>query len=98
MAEIAFRPPRAEAGGVDDRGAPFERFRARGAKRDVAHAGHFRRGELERVVFVIVPGAQVHRIAAAAALRHAQDVDEKPEAVVRPRRQQLDVREVGEVC
>jgi len=64
----------------------------------VAHASHFRRGELERVVFVIVPGAQVHRIAAAAALRHAEDVDEKPEAVVRPRRQQLDMREVREVC
>jgi len=48
--------------------------------------------------FVIVPGAQVHRIAAAAALRHAEDVDEKPEAVVRRRRQQLDMREVREVC
>ena len=73
-------------------------LRTRRAKRDVAHAGHFRRGELEGVVFVIVPGAQVHRIATAAALRHPEDVDEKPEAVVRPRRQQLDVREVREVC
>jgi len=53
---------------------------------------------LKRVVFVIVPGAQVHRVAAAAALGHAEDVDEKPEAVVRLRRQQLDMREVREVC
>jgi hypothetical protein len=97
MPEVAVRPSLALAGLLDDGGPPLERFRARRAPRDVAHARHFRRRQLQRVMFVIVPSAQKDGVAAAAALGHPHDVDEEMEAFLRLRRQQLDVREVGEI-
>jgi len=63
----------------------------------MTHAGHFGRGELENVMFVVVPGAQVHRITAQAALSHAHHLGEKTKALVGLRREQLDMREMGEV-
>ncbi len=97
VAEIAIGPSAAGSRGIDDRHAVLERLGARRAKGDVAHARHLRRGELERVMFVVVPRAEVHRIAAPSALRHAHDVGEEPKALIRLRREQLDVREMGEV-
>jgi hypothetical protein len=68
MAEVAVGPPAPEARGLDDGGAPFQRFRARGPERHVAHAGHARGRELERVVFVVVPGTQIDRVASPTTL------------------------------
>ena len=48
-------------------------------------------------MLVIVPAAQVHRIALPRALGHAEEVDEKAQALVGPRRQQLDVPEMRQV-
>src|SRR5215469_13916495 len=48
-------------------------------------------------MLVVVPGAQVDRIAAAATLGQPEHLREEPETLLRLRRQQLGVREVGYV-
>ena len=97
MAQVAVGPADAEPGLLEDGGAPLERLRARRPEGEMAHARGLGRGELERVMLVVVPAAEVDGVAAAAALREAHDVDEEVEALLRFRRQQLDVRQVREV-
>ena len=59
------------------RDAVLQRFGARRAVGEMAHAGDLRGGQLQRVVLVVVPAAQVDRFAAPAALGHAEDSTKK---------------------
>ena len=59
----------------------------------MAHARDVRRRELERVVLVVVPAAEIDGVALAAALGEAHDVDEEVEALFRLRSQQSHVRQ-----
>ncbi len=77
VAEIAVGPADVEAGALERRGAPLQRLRRAGAESDMAHAGSFRRGELERIALVVIPAAQENAVAFLAALGHAHDVDEE---------------------
>ena len=77
--------------------AALQRLRAARAERHVPHARGLRGRQLQRMALVIVPAAQIDRVALAAALGHAHDVDEEVQALVRLRRQQLDVAEMGEI-
>ncbi len=63
----------------------------------MAHAGSFGRRQFERVVLVIVPPAQIDRIALSRGLRHAHHIDEKLQAFVRLRRQEFHVAEMREI-
>ena len=72
-------PPRAQARPIDHGDTALESVGTRRAEREVSHAGDRRRRQLERVVLVVVPAAQVHRVAASATLGHAEDVDEEAE-------------------
>jgi hypothetical protein len=72
--------------------AALQSLGTRCAEREVPHAGRFRRGQLERVVLVVVPAAQVDGLPATAALGHAHHVDEEVQALVRLRREQFEVR------
>ena len=89
--------PLAKAGRFDDADAPLQRFGARRAEGEMPHAGGLRRGQLERVVFVVVPAAQIDRVALTAALGHPHDVDEEVQALFGLGRQQFDVGEVREI-
>ena len=64
---------------------------------DVADARRFRRGQFQRVEFVVVERAQVDRAAFASALGQAVDVDEEIEAFLGPVGQEFDMAEVGHV-
>ncbi|MGH3218301.1 MAG: hypothetical protein ACRDPY_06155 [Streptosporangiaceae bacterium] len=55
------------------------------------------RGELDRVVLVVVPRAQVDGVALAAVLGQAEDVHEESQARLGLSSQQLDVPDVPDV-
>jgi hypothetical protein len=57
----------------------------------MAEARHIRAGQLERVALVVVPGAQIDRLAAAPALGHPEHVDEEAQALLGFRSQNLQV-------
>jgi SpoVK/Ycf46/Vps4 family AAA+-type ATPase len=97
MAEIAFAPADPRPHRLDRGDAAQKRRLARGAIADMADAGGVRGGELQRVEFVIVPGAQIDGIALAPALRQAEDVDEEVEARLGLVREELDMAEMGNV-
>ncbi len=97
LAEIALGPADAEARGLDRLDAPLERLRAPGAEREMPHARLLRRRELQRVVQVIVVGAQINRVALARGLLHADHLDEEPQALVGLRRQHFDMRQMRDV-
>ena len=79
------------------RDAALQRLGARGAVGEMAHAGDLGRGELQRVMLVVVPAAQVDRVALPAAFGHAEDVDEEAQALLGLRRQKLDMRQVRQI-
>ena len=97
VAQIAFVPTDVEFGAFEGRDAPFERLRAARAKSHVAHSSLLRGGELEGVALVIVPGAQVDRIAFPAAFGHPHDVDEEAQAFLRLGGEKLQMPQVGDV-
>ena len=97
MTEVAVGPSLSGAAALDDRDAMRERLGARRAKREVPHAGDLRGRQLQRVVLVVVPAAQVHRVAATGALGHPHDVDEEVEALVGLGCQQLEVGKMREI-
>ena len=97
VAEIAVGPTDIVARAFQRGDAALERLRAPRAKRHVGHARGFRGGQFQRVVLVIVPTAQINRIALARRFRHAHHVDEKFQAFVRLRRKHFHVREMREV-
>ena len=96
MAQIV-GPPLALAGRLDRLDAPLERLGARGAKRHMPHPRYLGGGQLQRVVLVVVPPAQVDRIAAAPTLGHAEDVHKKVKAFLGLRREQLHMSEMGQI-
>ncbi|MNC96393.1 hypothetical protein D3C83_137540 [compost metagenome] len=63
----------------------------------MSEPGDLRRRELDRVELVIVPAAQVDRVAFPAAFGHAHDVDEEAEAVVRFGSEEFEMGEVSDV-
>ena len=63
----------------------------------VPEAGQLGLGQLEAVALVLAPPAQEHRLALAVLDLHAEQLDEELQAVLRERREQLGVGDVGEV-
>ena len=61
------------------------------------HAGGIRSRELDRVQLVLVPRAQVDRVARFGDHAHREQLLEEPAALGRGGREQLDVGEVGDV-
>ena len=98
MAEVAVDPVAGDASGIERCDPAGERLRAVRAIREVTDARLRRRGELERGALVVAEAAQVDRVALLAGDLHAEDLAEVEEALVRLRREQLDVREVSEVA
>src|SRR6202011_5601200 len=96
-ARVAVLPADAEPGRFDRRHPGFERGLARGPQPDPPDARGLVRGELDRVVLVVVPGAQVNRVALAAGLGQAEHLHEEPQALAQFGRQQLDVPEVRDI-
>ena len=78
---IAVLPADAEPRRLDRRHPALERGLARGPQPDPADARGFVRGELDRMVLVVIPGAQVDRVALAAGLGQAEHVHEEPQAL-----------------
>ncbi len=97
MAEVAVGPSPAAARLLDDGDPVLQRLGARGTVGEVAHAGDLCRGQLQRVVLVVVPAAQVDRLAAPPALGHAEDVDEKAQALLGLGCEKLDVSQVCKI-
>ena len=95
--EIAIGPADLESGSLQRGDAPLQRLRASRPQRHVLHPGGLRRRQLERIALVIVPAAQIDRLALAAADGHAHHVDKEFQALVRLRRQQFHVAEMGEI-
>ncbi len=54
-------------------------------------------GELQRGEFIIVPAAQIDRLALAPRFRHAEHVGEEGKARLDPGREHLDMAEMGEI-
>ncbi len=97
LPHVAIGPADLEFGALQRRDAPLQRLRAARPQRHVLHAGSLRGRQLERIALVIVPAAQVDRLALAAADGHAHHVDKELQALVGLRRQQFHVAEMGEI-
>src|SRR6266700_3004981 len=92
---VAVLPADAQAGRLD-RGHPAVQCLLAGrAQAGAADARGRRRGQLQAVVLVVVPGAQVDRVAAGPVLGEAEHLGEEPQALVRLRGEQFRVGEVG---
>jgi hypothetical protein len=79
---------------------PTRRLQRLGAgrpERHVAHFGELARGQLQGVELVIVPAAQVDRVAFTAALGQSHDVHEEIQALLGLGRHELEVGEVREI-
>ena len=97
VAQVTFGPADAAAGFLDGANPTLERFRRRHPIGDMADAGRMVTGELQRVKFVVVPGAQVGAIAVAAALRQAVNPGEEVETVLEAIGIDLDMPEMGDI-
>ena len=89
--EVAVEPRALDPAGLECRDPPLERLGAVRPVREVPDARPARSGELQRRALVVTEAPQVHRVAALARDLHAEDLPEVVEALVRLRRQQLDV-------
>jgi hypothetical protein len=97
VAQIALGPPLAVTGPLDDADAVLQGLGARCPVGEVAHASDPRLGQLQRVALVIVPPAQIDRLAAPPALGHADDVEEEAQGGFGLRGQELHVAQVREI-
>ena len=97
VAQVALGPALAVAGLVDHAGTMLQRLGAGGAVGEVAEACGLGFGELQRVVLVVVPGAQVDRLALPAALGEAEDLGEEAQALLGLGGQQLDMGKVRQI-
>ena len=97
VAEVAVEPAALDSGRLERRDPALESLRAVRAVGQVPDPGLRGRGQLQRRPLVVAEAAQVHRVSRSPGDLHAEDLPEVDEALVRPRRQQLDVREVREV-
>ena len=98
VAEVAVEPVPVDPAGLERRDPARERLRAVGAVGEVADARLRGGGQLERRALVVAEPAQVDRVSVLARDLHAEELAEVVEALVRLRRQQLDVREMREVA
>src|SRR5262245_61148743 len=97
MTEVAVSPSLPGPAPFDDRHTPRQRFGTRRSKREMPHSRRLRCSELQRVVFVIVPTAQVDGVTAAGGFGHAHDVDEEIQALVRLGCEDFKMPEVREI-
>ena len=97
LPHVAVDPADVEAGTLQRGDAALQRLRAAGAQRHVLHPGGLGRRQLQRIALVIVPAAQIDRLALLAADGHAHDVDEEFQALVRFWRQHFHMAEMGEI-
>jgi hypothetical protein len=97
MAQIAFGPPDGVLGSLERGDAAFQRLLAARTQSHMAHAGRLSGGEFQRVALIIVPGAQVDRVAFSAAFGHSHDVGEEAQALLRLGRKHLQMAQVGDV-
>ncbi len=97
VAEVAVDADDVAALGPQRGEAALERGGAARAEGGVPEARGGRGGELQRVPLVVVPAAQKDAVTLRAAHRHAHHVAEEGEALLRLRRQQLDMAEMGQV-
>ena len=82
---------------IDRRNPTLKRLRARSPIGSMADAGGFSRGELQRVKFVVVEGAQVNAVALAPALGKSEYAGEEIETGLRFIGEKLDVSQMGDV-
>ena len=97
VTEVTIAPAFAESHFFNHRDPSLQRFRPSRAERHVPHFGKLAGGQLQGVELVVVPAAQVHRLALTAALGHAHAVDEEVQTLLRFRCEQLHVPEVCQV-
>ncbi|MGX1292226.1 hypothetical protein AB7M75_002134 [Bradyrhizobium ottawaense] len=97
LPHVAVDPADIEAGALQRGDAALQRLLAARAQRHVLHARGLRRRQLERIALVIVPAAQVNRLALLAADGHAHDVNEEFQALIGLGRQQLHMAEMSQI-
>ncbi len=97
VTQVAVVPTHRELGPLECGNATLQRLRAAGPKRRVADARQFRCRQLQRVALIIVIRAQIDRVALAAALRHAKNVDKKIPTGLQLGGQQLKMAQMGKV-
>jgi hypothetical protein len=97
VAQVAISPSLAGPATFDDRHTSLQRFGAGRPKCEMAHPCGLCGGEFERVMLVVVPPAQVDRLAATRGFGHAHDVDKEVEALVRLGCEYFQVTQVGEI-
>jgi hypothetical protein len=97
MAEPLLVPADAAPGGFQRRHATRERLRAARPERRMDQLRGVRGSQLQRVALVVVPAAQKHRRAFAAALGHAHYLREEAQAFLGLRDQQLQMAEKSHV-
>ncbi len=98
MAEVTVDPALAAAARLDRGDPPPQRLLVPGADRDVAEPRQRRLGQLQAVAGVVAEAAQEDRLALARLDLHPEHVDEEAQALLRGRRQQLGVADVGKVA
>jgi hypothetical protein len=98
VTDVAVEPRPVDAGLLQRVYPPSERLGAVCPVREVPEAGLGRGRQLERGPLVVAESAQIDGVAALGRHLHAEELAEVGEALVRLRRQQLDVREVREVA
>ena len=96
-ARVAVLPADTKPGRLDRRHPGLQGGLTGGPQPHPPDARGLVRGELDRMVLVVVPGAQVDRVAFAARLGQAEHLHEEPQALAELGRQQLDISEVGNI-
>jgi hypothetical protein len=78
VAELFFVPADSRTRRLKGLHSSLQRLRATRPERGVAKARGVGGGQLQRVSLIVVSGPQVHGITPASALRHTQNIYEKP--------------------
>src|SRR4029077_7647240 len=95
---VAVEPGALDSGSLQRRDTALERLRRVRAVGEMPHARLRRGGQLERRALVVAEAAQVERVSALARDLHAEKLAEVEEALLRLRREQLEVREMRDVA
>jgi len=97
VTHVAVRPADGEFGALQGFDPALERVLAAGAKSHVPHSRLFGCCELQSVALVIIPGAEIDRIAIPAAFGHPHDVDEEADTFFWFRSENLQVPQMGDI-
>ena len=99
VARVAVAPAvRLVARRLDRRDPAFERLRARRAIGDMADAGRVMRGQLERTIFIVVPGPEISARLVPARKLQAVDPGEEVEAPVELVGEEFGMPEMSDVA